>query len=128
MVQANELDRSDQSYFCVGVQIPALGELPLSACGCKKITLDVLGDHVSTCTVHSGTKKAHDWSVEQLADLFRRTHRVKTQQVTRNRGQRCGEIELDTYLVNAWISSSPTNTSEVALTLVLMVIYITRMT
>ncbi len=34
-----------------------------------------------TCTAHSGAKKAHDWAVDQLADLFRETHRVKTQQV-----------------------------------------------
>jgi hypothetical protein len=40
-----------------------------------------LGDHVSTCTTQSGAKKAHDWAVEQLADLFRTTRRVKTQQV-----------------------------------------------
>ena len=70
--------------------------------GCrKKFQVDALGDHVSTCTAHSGTKKAHDWAVEQLADLFRTTHRVKTQQVARSRGQRCGDIELADYLANA---------------------------
>ena len=92
-----------QSFFatCVGAQIPALAELPLSACGCKKFACDVLGDHVSTCTAHSGAKKAHDWAVEQLADLFRTTHRVKTQQVAKSRGQRCGDIELAAYLANA---------------------------
>ena len=78
-----------------------LTELPLSACGCRKFTFDVLGDHVSTCTAHSGAKKAHDWAVEQLADLFRTTHRVKTQQVAKSRGQRCGDIELAAYLANA---------------------------
>ncbi len=57
-------------------------------------------DHVSTCTAHSGAKKAHDWAVEQLADLFRTTHRVKTQQVARSRGQRCGDIELAAYRAN----------------------------
>ncbi len=76
-------------------------ELPLSACGCKKFTIDSLGDQVSTCTAHSGAKKAHDWAVEQLADLFRTTYRVKTQQVARSRGQRCGDIELAAYLANA---------------------------
>ena len=75
----------------------------MSACGCRKsqVTGDVLGDHVSTCTAHSGAKKAHDWAVEQLADLFRTTHRVKTQQVAKSRGQRCGDIELTAYLSNA---------------------------
>jgi hypothetical protein len=24
-----------------------------------------------TCTAHTGAKKAHDWAVDQLADLFR---------------------------------------------------------
>ena len=67
-----------QSFFttCVGANIPALAELPLSACGCRKYTSDVLVDHVSTCAAHSTAKKTHDWSVEQLADLFRITHRV----------------------------------------------------
>ena len=39
--------------------------------------LDVLGDHVSTCTVHSGAKKTHDWTVEEIADLFRSTHKKR---------------------------------------------------
>ena len=56
-------------------------ELTFSCCGCKKSVLDVFGDHVSTCAVHSGAKKAHDWEVEQFADLFLTTHRTKTQQV-----------------------------------------------
>jgi hypothetical protein len=30
----------------------------------KKIPLDDLDDHVITCSVLSGDKKAHDWSVE----------------------------------------------------------------
>ena len=34
------------------------------------------------------------------ADLFRTTHKVKTQQVARSRGQRCGDIELAGYLTN----------------------------
>ena len=39
--------------------------------------------------------------VDQIADLFRTTHKVKTQQVARSRGQRCGNIELAGYLANA---------------------------
>ena len=39
--------------------------------------------------------------VGQLADLFRTTHKVKTQQVARSQGQRCGDIEWAGYLVNA---------------------------
>ncbi len=53
-----------------------------------------------TCTAHSGAKKAHDWAVDQLADLFRTTHRVKTQQVVKSLGQHCGDIELAGYLPN----------------------------
>jgi hypothetical protein len=61
-----------------------------------------MGDHLCTCTAHSGAKKAHDWAVEQLADLFRTTHKVKTQQhVTKSRGRHCGDIELAAYLANA---------------------------
>jgi hypothetical protein len=39
----------------------------------------------------------------QFADLFRRTNKVKTQQVVtvKNRGQYCGDIELAGYQVNA---------------------------
>ena len=51
--------------------------------------------------VPSGVKMAHDWAVEQLADLFRTTQRVKTQQVAKSWGQRCGVIELAPYLSNA---------------------------
>jgi hypothetical protein len=51
-------------------------------------------------TAHSGAKKAHDWMVDQLADLFRTTHKVKTQQVVKRRGQPCGDIELPGYLSN----------------------------
>ena len=64
----------------------------------QKFSLDVLGDHVSTCTSHSGAKKSYDWSVEQLPDLLLTTHRVKTQQVAKSRGQWCGDIELASYL------------------------------
>jgi hypothetical protein len=58
------------------------------------------GDHLWTCTVHSVAKKAHDWVVDQIADFFRTTHKVKTQQVVRSRGQWCGDIELTGYLAN----------------------------
>jgi hypothetical protein len=39
--------------------------------------------------------------VDQLADLFRTTHKVKTQQVIKSRGQYCGDIDLAGYLANA---------------------------
>ena len=39
--------------------------------------------------------------VAQVADLFRTTHKVKTQQVVKSRGQHCGDIELAGYLANA---------------------------
>ncbi len=62
--------------------------------------LDPLGDHLNTCTTHLGVKKAHDWMVDQIADLFRTMHKVKTQQVVKNRGHHCGDVELTGYLVN----------------------------
>jgi hypothetical protein len=76
-----------QTFFStyMGAQIPAIAEKPLATCGCRKFQLDPLGDHLNTCTAHSGAKKAHDWMVDQLADLFRTTHKVKTQQVVKNR-------------------------------------------
>ncbi len=82
-------------------KIPLVVEMSLSACGCRKFQIDPLGDHLCTCTTHSGAKKDHDWSVDQIADLFHTTHKVKTEQVARSRGHRCGDIELAGYLVNA---------------------------
>jgi hypothetical protein len=92
-----------QTFFStsMGAQIPMIAEKPLAACGCRKFKLDALGDHLCTCTAHSGVKKAHDWVVDQLADLFRTTHKVKTQQVVKRRGQHCGDIELAGYLANS---------------------------
>jgi hypothetical protein len=91
-----------QTFFAtsMGAHIPVIAEKPLSACGCKKFRLDALSDHLCTCTAHSGAKKAHDWAIDQIADLFRTTHKVKTQQVARSRGQQCGDIELAGYLAN----------------------------
>jgi hypothetical protein len=39
--------------------------------------------------------------VDQITDLFRTTHKVKTQQVIKSRGHYCGDIELAGYLANA---------------------------
>jgi hypothetical protein len=85
------------------VQIPVMAEKPLALVvpsGCKKFQLDSLGDHLNTCTSHSGAKKTHDWMVDQFPDLFRTTNKVKTQQVVKIRGHHCGDIELPRYLVN----------------------------
>jgi hypothetical protein len=82
------------------VQIPVIVEKPLVTCGCRKFQLDPLGDHLNTCTTHSGVKKAHDWMVDQVVDLFHTTHKVKTQHVVKNRGQDCRDIELGGYLAN----------------------------
>ena len=121
-----------QTFFStsMGAQIPVISEKPLAACGCRKFQIDPLGDHISVCTAHTGAKKAHDWVVDQLADLFRTTHKEKTQQVIRTRGQHCGDIELEGYLARClwcWISVSPTDVSEVPLILVLMETYTTPM-
>jgi hypothetical protein len=85
----------------MGAQIPVNAEKPLAGCGCRKFQIDPLGDHLCTCTAHSDVKKAHDWAVDQLADLFCTTHQAKTQQVTRSRGQQCRDIELAGYLASA---------------------------
>jgi hypothetical protein len=84
----------------MGAQIPVIPEKPLATCGCKMFQLDALGDHLCTCTTHSGAKKAHDWAVDQLADLSRTIHKVKTQQVVKSRGQNCGDIEVVAYLAH----------------------------
>jgi hypothetical protein len=53
-----------------------IAEKPLAVCGYRKFQVDALGDHLCTCTFHSGVKKAHVWVVDQLPDLFH-THTVK---------------------------------------------------
>ncbi len=88
------------TFLTMGTQIPVIDEKPLAACGSGKFHLDVMGDHLCTCTTHSGAKKAHDWVVEELADLFRTTHTTKTQHVTKSRGRHCGDVELTVYLTN----------------------------
>ncbi len=62
-----------QTFFStsMGAQIPVIPEKPLATCGRRKFQLDPLGDHLNTCTSHSGDKKTHDWMVGQIADLFR---------------------------------------------------------
>ncbi len=79
--------RRDESWFC-------------RKFGIGTIKKDALVDHLCTCTTHSGSKKTHDWSVDQFADLFRTTHKVKTQEVIKSRVQHCGDIELVGYLAN----------------------------
>ncbi len=69
------------------VQIPVIVEKSSATFGCRKFQLDPLGDHLNTCTAHSGAKKAHDWMVDQVADFFRTTYKVKTQHVVKSRGQ-----------------------------------------
>jgi hypothetical protein len=107
-IRPHRRDESWSASFCqtffstsVGAQIPVIAEKPLVVCGCRKLQVDTLGDHLCTCTTHSGAKKAHDWVVDQLPDLFRTTHKVKTQQVAKSRGQHCGDVELVGYLANA---------------------------
>jgi hypothetical protein len=85
----------------MSVQIPVIAEKPLTVCGCRKFKIDSLDDHLCTCSSHSGPKGTHDWAVDQLADLFRATHKVKTQQVVKSRGRHCGDLELAAYLANA---------------------------
>ena len=95
MVQeANELDEAWpaglwQTFFTtsVGVHIPLIPEGSLSAYGYRKFQLDVVGNHHIFCTSHWGVKKDHDWVVDQMTDLFHTTHKVKTQQVSKSRGQ-----------------------------------------
>ncbi len=99
-------------------------ENPLSTCGYRKFQLDPLGEHLNTCTTHSGSKKthglAHDWTVDQLADLFRTTHKVKTQQVI-YLANVSGPVPL---VLDLRITQT---VSEVPLTLVLMDIYVILM-
>jgi hypothetical protein len=48
-----------QTFFTMtmGAQIPVIAEKPLAACGCRMFQLDAMGDHLCTCTAHSGAKR-----------------------------------------------------------------------
>jgi hypothetical protein len=80
--------------FPTDIQIPVIAEKPIAARGWRKFHLDEMGDHLCTYTTHSDVKKSHDWVVDQVTDRFQTTHTVKTQHVTKHRGQNCGDIQL----------------------------------
>jgi hypothetical protein len=104
----------------MGVQseIPVIVEKPLTGCGSRKFQIDPLGDHLSTCTTHSGAKKAHDWVVD-LTYFAQHTKQIlKHNWWLGSGGQQCGCLWC-------WISASLTTDLEVALTLTLMDNYIT---
>ena len=61
----------------MGAHIPAIAEKPLATCGWRKFQLDPLGDHLNTCTAHSGAKKAHDWRLIKLLTFFAQRIRLK---------------------------------------------------
>jgi hypothetical protein len=67
-----------QTFFasCVGANVPALAELPLSVCVCRKFHIDTIFDHLYTFTSHSDVKKAHDWSVAVISDLLTRLENI----------------------------------------------------
>jgi hypothetical protein len=48
-----------QTFFTTSIdsQIPVIVEKSLFTCGCKKFQLDVLGDHLCTCTRYSGANR-----------------------------------------------------------------------
>ena len=61
--------------------------------------LDVHGDHISTCTAHSGATKAHDWVVGRTEG-----HRVRTQHAVSTSAenqQKRGGVEILNYLQDA---------------------------
>ena len=102
-----------QTFFSstLGLEVPALSSLPrhhnqpTAKCGCKKYLLDLHGDHVSTCTAHSGANKAHDWMVSILGPLFRTAgHQVRTQfgvSPSDPARQKRGDVEIVSYLQDA---------------------------
>ena len=77
-IRSHRRDESWSASLCqtflptsVGAYIPLLVEEPFSVYGSRKFQIDTLGDHLCTCTSHSGAKKSHDLSADQIADLFR---------------------------------------------------------
>ena len=92
-----------QTFFslAIGAHVPLIAAKPPAVCACKHFSIDAFGDHVCTCSSHSGAQKAHDWAVDRLADLFRTTCMAKTRGVAYSRGQQRGDIEFVGYLADA---------------------------
>ena len=92
-----------QAFFSarLGSPIPSIVATHITTCACKRFQIDAFGDHICTCQSHSGSTRAHDWAVSQLANLFRTTHRVKDSGITTSKGQRRGDIEILEYLADA---------------------------
>ena len=81
------------SFLAVGAQIPSITSLKSSTCPCPRFEFDTLGNHAMLARVSFLGSGRTGWVVDHLGDFFR-THKVKTQQMVQNRGQRCGDIEL----------------------------------
>jgi hypothetical protein len=102
--------------FVIYLQLscPSWHPLGLYKCRGGRTSAEVV-DHLCTCTAYSGAKKARDWAVGQIAEPFRTTHKVRTQEVARSRGQQCGDIELAGYLEcggSGSCGAGPTHRSE----------------
>ena len=78
--------------MCVGAQIPAITERSRPRLVVAKSLLLMLW--VTMLALVPPTRVSRRF-------MIRTTHKFKTQQVARNRGQRCGDIELTAYLANA---------------------------
>jgi hypothetical protein len=82
------------------VQIPTIAEKPLETCGYRKFQLDPLGDHLNTCTAHSGAKRHTTGWLINLLTFFVQHTRLKHNRWLKSRGHHCGDIELAGYLDN----------------------------
>ncbi len=89
-----------QTFFStsMGAQIPVIPEKPLPVCGCRKFKIDALGDHLCTCTSHSGAKKAHDLTTGRLINLL--TFFVRPTRLRHNRWLRAGDSTAEICTVN----------------------------
>ncbi len=122
-----------QTFFTtsVGAQIPLLAEIPFSSSGSRKFQIDSLGDHLFTCTVHSGVKRLTSGRLIKWLTSFTQPTKWK-----RNRWIGVGVSDVGTlnWLVTSrirrvrclwcWISSSLMTVLVVTLTLALMDTYI----
>ncbi len=72
-----------QTFFStsMGSQIPAITEKPFTTWDCRKFQLDPqatpLGDHLNTCTAHSGDKEHTTGWLTKLLNFFVQRSRLK---------------------------------------------------
>jgi len=97
------------SFFCRSMGAPILmlqaHAVARKMCTCKKLSLDLQGNHVLTCKKHTGATRGHNHVMDVLAQLARNTgyfvhvnHKVSTTAAASNKQ---GDVDLVNFGLDA---------------------------